>query len=234
MTASKAVWWLVRAGWVLAASVTAWLVAFSGTDPASTILFGVAIITVAVALLCVGRAGDAAAVRMKILWIGRALGLLGSAVAVSFPAELYQEIQMLVSRGETPAAWFPAAIRYQVAVMPLVTVPALVALRWARLGGVLFLIGGIFNIFESLYRPFGVVFPEATGSGWTGIGAIDLILQPAIVTAVLLLIGGAARTGEPKAGLQRLRRGRGVRALGGGAAMDVARTAYRARARDRT
>lgn len=200
MTGRKAGWWIVRGGWVLTAGVTVWLMLFSGTDPASTILFAAALLAIAVALLCVGRAVEAHGVRERLMWIGRTLALLSAAVAIGFPAVLYQEIAMLISQGCALPYDIEAALWYEAATMPLVVVPALIALRSARLGGVLFLLDGVFYILMSVYQPFGKFYPEATSSGWIGIPLLDQILQPAFVTAALLLIGSTRAADEQPPG----------------------------------
>jgi len=187
--------WLVRAGWALGAIVLGWLVMFSGTDPASTILFGLAIAAVALALRCAGRAFDAPG-RAKLTWIGRALALVGAAVAISFPAVLYQEIAMIAAQGRALSYDIPRALWFEAATMPLVVIPALVALRWSRAGAMLFLLDGLFNVAMSVYQPFGVLYPEAAGSGPIGVPILDLIVQPQLVVAALLLLGRGGGTSE--------------------------------------
>jgi hypothetical protein len=164
------------------------LVAFSGTDAGSTLLFSAALLVVAIAVFCMRRAIDARGLRGRSLWVGRALGLLGAAVAISFPGVLYQEIAMLIGQGRALTYDIEAALWYEFRMMPLVVVPALVAFRWTRLGAVLFLLDGAFGVYVALVQPFGVVYPEAAG-GWTGLPALDAILQPAFIPAVLLLVG---------------------------------------------
>jgi hypothetical protein len=117
---------------------------------------------------------------------GPGLALLGAAFAISFPGQLFQEILMLQSRGQTPADWYPRAIWYAAATMPLVLVPALVALRWPRVGGMLFVLGGVFNVLESVYHPFGVIFPEMTTDP---IALTVSAFLPGFITAALLLVG---------------------------------------------
>jgi hypothetical protein len=185
-------WWLIKSGRALCAVVLAWLVLFSGLDPGSRILFALAIPAVAVALLCVGYAVEVRELRGRLLWLGRGLALLGAAFAISFPGQLFQEVLTLQYRGQTPADWYPRAIWYSAATMPLVLVPALLALRWARLGGTLFVLGGLFNVLESVYHPFGVIFPEMTTDP---IALTVFALLPGFITAVLLLVGSIPRTG---------------------------------------
>jgi hypothetical protein len=196
--------WPTRTVWALAACMTLWLIAFSGTDPGSVILFVLAVGAVAPALLCVGRAIAARGVHRKLLWLGRALALVGAAVVVSFPAVLYQEIAMLVGQGRALTYDIQRALWYEAAVMPLVLVPALVTLRWPRLGGVLFVLDGLLNILQSLYQPFGVLYPEATAGGWTGVPLLSLILQPAFIAAALLLFGSAGTATAPVHARRRL------------------------------
>jgi hypothetical protein len=124
------------------------------------------------------------------------LALLAAAVAVSFPAVLYGEITMLVDQGRALTYDIQGALWYEFRAMALVLVPALVALRWARTGGVLFVLNGIFNIIVSLFQPFGVIYPEADTGGLLGLGALGLIIQPAFLIAALLLFGSARPTGR--------------------------------------
>lgn len=185
--------WLVRAAWVLSGVALVWLVAFSGTDAGSAILFAVAILLGGGAVVCGARAISAAGGREALLWAGRALGLLGAAVAISFPATLYQEIAMLAAQGRRATYDIERALWYEMRMMPLVVVPALLALRWPRAGGVLFLLEGAFAIFVSLARPFGVIYPEATGGG-----GVDLLAQtPPFVAGALLLLGTVRRPARP-------------------------------------
>ena len=187
--------WPTKGGWALCAIAVAWLVLFSGIDPGSTILFALAIPGIAVALICVGYAVEVRELRGRLVWLGRALAFFGAAFTVSFPAQLYQEILTLESRGQAPAGWYPRAIWYSAATIPLVLVPALVSLRWPRLAGTLFVVAGIFNAAESVYHPFGVTFPEMTTDSLT----LTLASLPVFVTAALLIAGGTARAGGQRA-----------------------------------
>ncbi len=108
---------------------------------------------------------------------------------MSFPASLFSEVVFTLGRGHTPGAWYPNAIYYSAATMPLVAVPAVVALRWSRLGGALFILAGLFDIYQRLYQPFGVIFPEATQSGFIGVPVLDMLIQPGFIVAALLFIG---------------------------------------------
>ncbi len=184
---------IVLGSWSILALVLGWLVAISGTDLGSTILFATALLVVAVAVLCAGRAIDAASLRDRLVWVGRALGLLGAAVAISFPAVLYQEIAMLIGQSRALTYDIEAALWYEFRTMPLLVVPALVALRWARVGGLLFLLDGIFNVFVASFQPFGVVYPEAASSAWIGI-------PPVFITAALLLLGSTRGSNERRPG----------------------------------
>lgn len=187
---------IVFAGWGLLVFALV-LVGFSGTDPASTVLFALAIAFLAGAVFCVGRAIDAHGLRVKSLWIGRVLGLIGAAVAVSFPAVLYQEIGVVIAHDDLgDLAWLPTAIWYQFIVMPLVVVPAFVSLRWSRAAAVLFLLVGVLNIGLEVFKPFGDIFPDATASGIIGIPLLDLLLQPGFIAAFFLLYG--SRTSSPR------------------------------------
>jgi hypothetical protein len=162
---------------------------FLGIDPASAILFAVALLAVVVALLCVRRAIGASSARARLVWLGRALALVGAAIAVSFPATLYQEIVMLADQGRTPTYDIARAIWYETAMMPLVALPAAIALRWPRLGGALFVLTGVATAALAIWQPFGVIYPESRG--WTGAPVLDVLLQPAFVTAALLLAGSS-------------------------------------------
>lgn len=186
--------WIVRGAWSILAIFFVWLVAFSGIDVGSRALFGAALLLAAFAILCLARAFDTPRARGRARWAGRALGLLGAVAAISFPAVLYQEIAMLVAQGRALTYDIPRALWYEFAAMPLVVIPALIALRWTRTGGVLFLLQAVVNIVVSLTRPFGVLYPEATASGFIGIPVLDLLLQPGFITAGLLLIGGSRGT----------------------------------------
>lgn len=191
---------IVLVGWGLLALAFVPLV-FAGVDPASMILFALAIVFGGAAVFCVGRAIDAQGMRAKALWIGRALGLVGAAVAVSFPAVLYQEVGVVISKDDLhDLAWLPTAIWYEFLAMPLVLVPAFVALRWSRTGAVLFLLDGAYNIFLALFQPFGELYPDATASGFIGIPLLDLILQPGFIAAFFLLFGARAATPYARSG----------------------------------
>src|SRR5512141_2927866 len=123
---------VVLVGWGLLVFAVV-VLEFACIDPASTTLFILALALVGAAWFCVGRAIDIGGVRAKSLWIGRALGLVGAAVAVSLPGVLYQEVGLDISTDDlNDLAWLPTAIWYEFLVMPLVLVPAFVALRWSR------------------------------------------------------------------------------------------------------
>lgn len=153
------------------------------------ILYVIALPAVAMTLFCLNRAFEERQWRGKATWIGRALGMGGAALAVSGPAGLFNEVVFLIGRGGTPGAWFPRAIDYQGAMIPFTVIPALAALRWPRLGAGLFVIAGLFDIYQRVYQPFGVIFPEATQSGPIGIPVLDAIIQPAFIVAAFLLLG---------------------------------------------
>lgn len=191
---------MVLVGWGLLVFALVAL-GFAGIDPASTILFTLAMVFVGSALYCIGRAIDVHGLRTKALWIGRALGLVGAAVAASFPAVLYQEVGLVIARGDLhDLEWLPTAIWYEFLVMPLVLVPAFVALRWSRAAAVLFLLDGAYNIFLALFQPFGELYPDATASGFIGIPLLDLILQPGFIAAFLLLFGAGASAPRTRSG----------------------------------
>lgn len=92
---------------------------------------------------------------------------------------------MLTAQGRPLTYDMQRAFWYEMGVMPLVVVPALVALRWPRAGGMSFLMGAALTIVIALGKPFGVIYPEATG----GAVADVVSLVPPLVTALLLLLG---------------------------------------------
>jgi hypothetical protein len=183
-------------------AVVAWLIVsgypvmwtiWYGKDLASAILDVLALLIGAVGAYCLGRAVDARRERVGLLWAGRALGLFGAAVAVAFPTILYGEIVMLAERGQAPTYDIEAAIWHEFWVMPLTLVPALVALRWGRIGGLLFLLLAAYNIADGVFHLGGVnYFPEAR----TDLAAYVMSNGPAVLTAALLLIGSVGWRGE--------------------------------------
>lgn len=197
---------LVYAAWgLLALGLIGVLVTSpDGITPGPTILFATAALVAALGALCVGRAIDAENVRARLLWVGRALALLGAAVTIAFPAVLYEEIAMLASQGRRPTYDIEAAMWHEFLLMPLVVVPAFIALRSARLGAALFVLDGMFQVIETLYHPFGNFFPEASASGPFGVLILDVLIQPAFITAALLLLGiSASSMGRVKAAVRQ-------------------------------
>jgi len=188
---------LSRAALVVA--IIGWLVLaafgfgyFEG-DLASAILGGLGLLVGAGAAYCVGRAVDARGERIGLLWAGRALALFGAAFVIIFPAILYGEIVQLVQRGKAQTYDMEAAVWHEFRVMPLTVVPALVALRWGRIGGLLFLLLAAYNIADGLYHFGGVnYYPE----GATGLLGNLIVNVPAFVTAALLFLGSAGWRGE--------------------------------------
>jgi len=160
---------LSRAALVVA--IIAWLIlaafafGYYGGDLASAILGVLGLLIGAGAVYCLGRAVDARGERIGLLWAGRALALFGAAFVIIFPAILYGEIVQLIQRGRPLTYDIEAAIWQEFRVMPLTVVPALVALRWARIGGLLFLVLAAYSIADGLYHFGGVnYYPEgATG-----------------------------------------------------------------------
>lgn len=194
---------IVVAGWGLLGFAFVGLAGFAGVDTASTILFSLAIAFLGCAVYCAGRAIDAQGLRAKALWVGRMLGLIGAAIAVSFPAILYQEIAVVIASGDLgDLAWLPTAIWYQLLVMPLVVVPAFLSLRWSRAAAVLFVLDGLLNIVLAVVKPFGDIFPDATASGFIPIPILDVLLQPGFVAAFFLLVGSGAA--KPRSGASTL------------------------------
>jgi hypothetical protein len=187
-----------RAPWIVAVWVMpalgAVVLLVSGTDGGSAVLSSAALFLVALAVGCAARAACATSLGARLVWAGRMLAMIGAAFAVVMPAILYQEIVMLTDQGRALTYDIAGAIWYEFRAMPLVILPALIAYRWARVGGVLLLLDGLFNVAFSLFQPFGVIYPDASGSGFTGVLVLDLVLQPAFVTAALLLVGGTRRS----------------------------------------
>ena len=191
---------LSRAGTIVA--VVAWLIVGGssvvwtigyGRDLASAILDALALLIAAAGAYCLGRAADARRDRVGFLWAGRALGLFGAAATVAFPAILYGEIVMLAQRGQAPTYDIEAAIWHEFPLMPIVIVPALVALRWGRIGGLLFVLAAAYNIADGMFHFGGVnYFPEAR----TDLGAFVASNGPAVLTAALLLVGSVGWRGE--------------------------------------
>ena len=180
-------------GWLLLASFSLMWTVFYGQDLASAILDGLAVLIEAVAAYCLGRAVDARGQRVGLLWVGRALALAGAAVAVVFPTVLYGEIVMLAQRGKAPTYDIEAAIWYEFRMMPLTVVPALVALRWGRIGGLLFLLLAAYSLADGLYLFGGVnYYPEAQ----TDLMTLLISNAPKVVTAALLVVGSEGWRGE--------------------------------------
>jgi hypothetical protein len=176
--------WLVLAGFGLG---------YYEGDFASAILAALGLLIGAVAAYCLGRAVDARGERIGLLWAGRALALFGAAFAIIFPAILYGEIVQLIHRGKPLTYDIEAAIWYQFRMMPLTVVPALVALRWGRIGGLLFLLLGAFSIADGIYHFGGVnYYPE----GATGLMELVVVNMPAFLTAALLFVGSEGWRGE--------------------------------------
>lgn len=195
---------LSRAALVVA--IIAWLIlaafgfGYFGGDLASAMLGALGLLIGAAAAYCVGRAIDMRGERVGFLWAGRALALFGAAFAILFPAILYGEIVQLVQRGKPLTYDIEAAIWHEFRVMPLTIVPALVALRWARIGGVLFLLLAAYRIADGLYHFGGVnYFPEGT----TDVMGNVTVNVPAFVTAALLFAGSAGWRGEEGGTLPR-------------------------------
>jgi hypothetical protein len=177
-------------GWLILA---AFAFGYFGGDLASAILGGLGLLVGAGAAYCVGRAVDARGERIGLLWAGRALALFGAAFVIIFPAILYGEIVQLIQRGKPLTYDIEAAIWHEFRVMPLTIVPALVALRWARVGGLLFLLLAAYSIADGLYHFGGVnYYPE----GAAGLPELLIVNVPAFLTATLLFLGSDGWRGE--------------------------------------
>lgn len=183
---------LSRAG--LAVAVVGWLVlaafgfGYYGGDIASAILGGLGLLIGVAAAYCLGRAIDERGQRVGLLWAGRAFALFGAAFAILFPAVLYGEIVQLVQRRKALTYDIEAAIWQQFRVLPLTVVPALLALRWGRIGGLLFLLLAVYNVADGLYHFGGVnYFPDGVSS----LPELLLVNAPVVLTAALLYLGSA-------------------------------------------
>jgi hypothetical protein len=184
-------------GWLILAAVG---FGYYGGDPASAILGGLGLLVGAGAAYCLGRAIDARGERIGLLWAGRALALFGAAFAILFPAILYGEIVQLVQRGKAPTYDIEAAIWHEFRMLPLTIVPALVALRWARVGGLLFLLLAAYHVADGLYHFGGVnYYPE----GITSLPELLIVNVPAFLTAALLFVGSEGWRGEEGGTLPR-------------------------------
>jgi len=188
---------LSRAARVVA--IVAWLIlaafafGYYGGDLASAILGALGLLVGAGAAYCLGRAVDARGERIGLLWAGRALAMFGAAFVIIFPAILYGEIVQLIQRGKPLTYDIEAAIWHEFRVMPLTVVPALVALRWARIGGLLFLLLAAYAIADGLYHFGGVnYYPE----GASGLMDNVIVNVPAFLTAALLFVGSTRWRGE--------------------------------------
>jgi hypothetical protein len=195
---------LSRAALVVA--IIGWLVLaafgfgyFEG-DLASAILGGLGLLVGAGAAYCLGRAIDARGERIGLLWAGRALALFGAAFVILFPAILYGEIVQLVQLGKPQTYDIEAAIWHEFRVMPLTIVPALVGLRWARIGGLLFLFLAAYSVADGLYHFGGVnYYPEGAAS----LPELLIVNVPALLTAALLFVGSEGWHGEEGRALPR-------------------------------
>ena len=155
-------------------------------DPGSTILFATAAVVGLSALGCVARAIGARGTAVRVVWTGRALALLGAATAIAFPGILYRELVDIALPREADIGWMPTGIAQSALLMPLTVVPALLSLRWTRLGGVLFLVNAIVSAAFVVYDPFGAFPYRDIGGG------LVFDVGPRLLTAALLLGGGAA------------------------------------------
>ena len=183
----------------LIVAIVAWLIlaafafGYYEGDVASAILGALGLLVGAGAAYCLGRAVDARGQHIGLLWAGRALALFGAAFAIIFPAILYGEIVQLVQRGKPLTYDIEAAIWHEFRVLPLTVVPALVTLRWARVGGLLFLLMAAYSVADSLYHFGGVnYYPE----GATGLMDNVIANVPAFLTATLLFVGSDRWRGE--------------------------------------
>lgn len=174
----------MRGLWVLIAIGLLWVIVFSGADQASTILYSVALILVAPTFLCFSYAIEARRIRPRLMWIGRALALLGAATAIAFPGILYAELVTIVERATGDPEVLARGIAQNAIWMPFTVIPALLALRWTRVGGYLFLLNAGVAAILAVDDPFNA-FPDRDIAG-----GLVFDVAPRAVTAVLLIVGG--------------------------------------------
>ena len=177
-----------------------WWLGYS-RDAGSGIFVLLALLVGAAAAYSLGRAIDARRQRAGALWLGRALALAGAAVAVAFPSVLYGEMVMLAQQGRSAGYDIEAALWHEVSVLPLGILPALVALRGGRVGGLLLLLLTAYGVADSIYHFDGVnYFPQARTDLVTRI----IVNAPAVATAVLLFVGSHRWGAEEGIGLPRV------------------------------
>ena len=160
-------------------------------DIASAILFAAASVVGLSSLLCVRRMIGAGGTPARLVWSGRALALLGAAVAIAFPGVLYRELVDIALPRGADVAWMRTGIAQTALLMPLTVIPALVALRHSLLGGSLFALNAIVSAVLVAYDPFGA-FPYRDVPG-----GLVFDVGPRLLTAALLL-GGAVSRRHPK------------------------------------
>ena len=112
-------------------------------DVAASILFAAAFAVGLSSVACMTRAIKATGTPARLVWIGRALALLGAAVAIAFPGVLYRELVDVALPQGADVAWMPTGIAQTALLMPLTVIPALVSLRRARLSGYLFILSAV-------------------------------------------------------------------------------------------
>lgn len=159
-------------------------------DPGSAILFALAAVVGLGALVCLARAIGARGTGVRVVWIGRALALLGAATAIAFPGVLYRELVDIALPRRADISWMPTAIAQTALLIPLTVIPAFVSLRWTGLGGVLFLFNAFVSAAFAVYDPFGA-FPDRDVAG-----GLVFDVGPRLLTAALL-VGGAVGTQRP-------------------------------------
>jgi len=181
---------------VATVAAVVWL-ALSDLDRASALLFSAATVVAAGAVLCLGRAVQATPGAGRWAWAGRALGLGGAAIAIAFPALLYAELTHATDLDDV--VWMPRAFALTAVLVPVTVVPALVALRWTRAGGLLFLGNALVAAANTVYDPFGA-FPYRDP-----VGGLVFDAMPRAFTAAVLLIaatrtsdGGSAEASPPR------------------------------------
>jgi hypothetical protein len=131
----------------------------------------------------VSRVINATGTPARLVWIGRALALLGAAVAIAFPGVLYRELVGIALPRGADVVWMPTGIAQTALLMPLTVIPALVSLRGALLGGYLFILNAVVSAVFVVFDPFGA-FPYRDVAG-----GLVFDVGPRLLTAALLLVG---------------------------------------------
>ena len=154
-------------------------------DRATPLFLAASFAIALVGLVLVIRAFSAPAWSARLTWLARGLALFGAAVAVAFPAILYGEIAVVLPRDPGLVPAIAKEIEVDLIEKPFVLVPVLVALRWVRAGGALFLLSAIGAYVFARYDPLGGFPDRSVGD------AIVFGVVPPLVVGILLLVAGA-------------------------------------------